>query len=137
MVTTPCIEWTGARVASGYGHRYIKGTGRANARYEYVHRAAWEEANGPIPDGVFVLHRCDNPACYRLDHLFLGTAADNSADMVAKGRHRGNHGHRKTHCKHGHEFTPENTRIRSDGSQVCRTCHREREREARRWALST
>lgn len=59
-------------------------------RREYAHRLAWEEANGPIPAGLDVLHTCDNPPCIRNDgersHLFIGTAKDNSADMVAKGR---------------------------------------------------
>jgi hypothetical protein len=44
--------------------------------------------NGPIPDGAWVLHRCDNPPCCNPAHLFLGDAAANVADMVAKGRHR-------------------------------------------------
>lgn len=51
-----------------------------------AHRLAWELANGPVPAGQFVLHRCDNPPCARPDHLFLGTAADNTADMRSKGR---------------------------------------------------
>jgi hypothetical protein len=47
---------------------------------------AWQLANGPVPDGMMICHTCDNPRCVRADHLFLGTAADNSADMVSKGR---------------------------------------------------
>ena len=60
-----------------------------------VHRIAWELLVGPIPPGLFVLHHCDNPPCVRVDpdpaisHLFLGTIADNNADMAAKGRARG------------------------------------------------
>lgn len=49
-------------------------------------RAVWEENIGAIPEGMFVLHRCDNPLCIRLDHLFLGTHEDNMKDMVSKGR---------------------------------------------------
>jgi hypothetical protein len=54
-------------------------------------RLAWEIANGPIPEGMQVLHRCDEPRCCEPDHLFLGTAADNMADMRRKGRGRNQH----------------------------------------------
>lgn len=53
-----------------------------------VHRAAWEACCGPIPDGMFVCHSCDTPLCINPHHLFLGTAADNNSDKMAKGRHR-------------------------------------------------
>jgi len=79
-----CIEWAGARTSSGYGCR------RQQGKLVYLHRLAWEDAHGPIPAGMFVCHRCDNPPCYNVEHLFLGTAADNNRDMYAKGR--GRHG---------------------------------------------
>lgn len=53
-----------------------------------VHQVAWILTNGPIPPGMGVLHRCDNQPCCNPSHLFIGTQADNVADMVAKGRHR-------------------------------------------------
>ena len=89
---TPCREWQGARVSNGYGHRYVKGSGRKNRRYEYIHRWVWEQVNGPVPDGMLVLHRCDNRACFRYEHLYLGTPKENSEDMVAKGRWKGSRG---------------------------------------------
>lgn len=76
----PCLEWQGYRQPNGYGRRKYKGTPWL------VHRATWDEEVGPIPDGMFVLHRCDNPACYEITHLFLGTHEDNMADMRSKGR---------------------------------------------------
>lgn len=84
-----CLEWTGALNDAGYG-RLIDG--RRNVR---AHRANWELHNGPIPDGLLVLHRCDNPKCVDPKHLFLGTNTDNIRDMVCKGRglvgeHHGN-----------------------------------------------
>ena len=85
---SPCIEWIGGKTGGpygGYGHYYV-GRGRRDRRKVYVHRIAWEEVNGPIPEGMQVLHRCDNPSCYNVNHLFLGTQADNLADARSKGR---------------------------------------------------
>jgi hypothetical protein len=79
-----CQVWTGSTHSFGYG--WIRLGGR-KGRTLLVHRVAYEERHGPIPDGLFVLHRCDNPPCVADEHLFLGTAADNAHDMCSKGRH--------------------------------------------------
>lgn len=76
-----CWEWTGHPNGKfGYGRVMV------NGRRVLAHRRAWELLVGPIPDGLKVLHRCDNPPCVRPDHLFLGTLADNNRDRDAKGR---------------------------------------------------
>ena len=89
---TPCIEFKGARTAGGYGQKMIAG------KRIYMHRFVWAEAYGPIPKGMHVLHRCDNPPCINVSHLFLGTHADNVADMIAKGR-GGNRGETNGNAK--------------------------------------
>ena len=75
-----CIEWAKQRDTDGYGKISIK-------NYPYaVHRVAYEIYNGPIPPGMLVCHKCDNPSCFNPEHLFLGSSKDNLQDMVNKGR---------------------------------------------------
>lgn len=75
-----CWLWIGSRDDRGYGFF------RYNGRVQMAHRVAWILANGQIPERLQVCHRCDNPRCVRAEHLFLGTAADNITDKVAKNR---------------------------------------------------
>lgn len=78
-----CLVFTGyIDRSNGYGKLTV------HRRTKLAHRFSWELTNGPIPDGMFVCHHCDNPPCVNPDHLFLGTAYDNMRDMIAKGRAR-------------------------------------------------
>ena len=80
VTATGCHEWMGTRNQRGYGLLKITYTSMV------VSRLAWTLANGPIPDGMFVCHKCDNPPCCNVDHLFLGYPKDNNADRDLKGR---------------------------------------------------
>ncbi len=76
-----CQEWAGRRTSEGYGELTLSPYGSILA-----HRASWIIENGPIPDGLFVLHKCDNPPCVNPNHLFLGTNRQNIEDRHAKKR---------------------------------------------------
>lgn len=77
-----CWIWRGWKDVHGYGKIYVL----EQKKDVGAHRVAWELAKGPIPDGLFVLHKCDNPPCMNPEHLFLGTHGDNMRDCAKKGR---------------------------------------------------
>lgn len=98
---TPCVPFGGARNRGGYGvlPKAVNGS-------RLAHRAALADALGR-PLVAFALHRCDNPPCINPAHLYEGTHRDNTEDKVSRGRQRGGR-YNQTHCKHGHELTPDN-----------------------------
>jgi hypothetical protein len=76
-----CWTWIAGHTQAGYGMFHPR-----HGVSIYAHRYSWALVNGPVPDGLLVLHRCDTPPCVNPDHLFLGTDADNHRDKAAKGR---------------------------------------------------
>lgn len=120
-----CLEWTGLLNEHGYG---VIGVARKNV---LTHRLAWTLANGPIPPDMRVLHHCDNPPCCQTNPterfpdgcLFLGTMADNTADMMAKGRQGDGGNSGKTHCPQGHPYSGDNLYVTPKGNKrMCRIC---------------
>lgn len=125
-----CIEWSGAKDSNGYGNLYVGG-GHSAPRYSRAHRIAVELFVGPVSDGLHIDHLCRNPACFNLQHLEVVTAKENSLRGMSPNAKNA----RKTHCKRGHEFTPENTYYTRFGFRNCRACqpiHEMRRREKRR-----
>jgi hypothetical protein len=85
--TEGCWLWTGTKVGTmGYGWIRLRNDEGVMAHGAVAHRIAYELFVGPIPDGLWVLHRCDTPACVNPEHLFLGNRADNMRDAREKGR---------------------------------------------------
>lgn len=118
-----CWTWIGGKDNHNYGVFQV-----AVGDIDRAHRAAWRLFRGEIPDGLWVLHKCDSPSCVNPDHLFIGTNADNVADKMRKGRHaEGN----KTHCKRGHSLAADNVySVQSPRGtrRMCKECLRVRGR---------
>jgi transposase-like protein len=111
-----CWTWTGITDLKGYGR-----WGRKIAS-----RQSWELANGPILDGLWVLHHCDNPPCVNPRHLYLGTVVENGRDAATRGRA---HRPRKSHCPQGHAKEGDNLLTVASGGHLsyrCRKCENER-----------
>lgn len=113
-----CWPWLGARTAQGYGWLTVPGR-RGSV---YAHRFAYELERGPIPDGKQIDHLCRNHSCANPTHLEAVTSATNTLRGIGPTATNA----RKTHCRRGHEFTPENTRWQGGDRhyRVCRECHR-------------
>jgi HNH endonuclease len=111
---TGCWQWTGSK-SRGYGNITV------NGRTHWVHRVAYEEFIGPIPSGHHVHHWCLNPLCINPAHLRCLVehehyTAEHDAGLAQRS---------KTHCRNGHPYDTENTRLCKDGSRICKICQRQ------------
>lgn len=88
---TKCIEWPYSRNIKN-GNRLDYGQVRVGEKMRKAHRVAWEREFGSIPDGMLVLHKCDNPPCVNPSHLYLGSHSDNALDRERRGRGRDSRG---------------------------------------------
>ncbi|WP_417159116.1 HNH endonuclease signature motif containing protein [Streptomyces gilvifuscus] len=128
-----CWEWPGYKSEAGYGKIGVffgvDDTGKYRMTSTYTHRVAYESQVGPIPEGMVIDHLCRNRSCCNPAHLEPVTQGTNllrapaSLPVVNAA---------KTHCPAGHEYTPENTYVGSEGTRFCRRCDRDKKRAKRR-----
>ena len=133
LIGEGCWEYGGKIRTDGYGSVYIN-DGTKKGAQALAHRVVYEGLVGPIPEGMYLCHHCDNPKCVRPDHIFVGTDADNKADMIAKGRQaKGDRlpAARRTHCPQGHPYSGYNLYIRKCGRRMCRACNNARRNRVR------
>lgn len=138
LIGEGCWEYGGKIRTDGYGSVWIQ-NGTKEGTTALAHRVVYEGMVGPIPEGMYLCHHCDNPKCVRPDHIFVGTDADNKADMYAKGRQaKGDRlpQARRTHCPQGHPYSGDNLYIRNCGRRMCRACNNARRKKAHQRAKS-
>jgi hypothetical protein len=129
IVDSGCWEWTGWTNGVSYGKFY----GGKDAPKAYAHRWLYEQVVEPIPEGLTLDHLCRNTLCVNPDHLEPVTGAVNTARGTMLERAVA-YQHAKTHCPHGHEYTPENTYRwagRGGKQRMCKACGRDRMRARR------
>lgn len=110
-VPSGCWEWQGPLHKTGYA--YLKWNGKISR----INRHAYEMHKGLIPDGLHVMHSCDNRCCVNPDHLSVGTHRENMQDMGRKGRNY--HKRAASHCKYGHALTSDNRTKQTGRCLVC------------------
>lgn len=116
-----CLLWTGGCSGPGYGRFWLAES------LVLPHRFVYEQAIGPIPEGLVIDHLCGNPACVNVDHLEAVTPRANvhrSSNVAALNA-------QKTRCKSGHDFDTANTYTTPDGRRQCRTCRYEASRRSK------
>jgi hypothetical protein len=113
-ITTPCVRWKGPHDHDGYGITWLEDRSRV------VHRIIYEQARGPIPEGMQIDHLCRTRDCIRLDHLEAVTQAEN----LLRGNGACARNARKTECKRGHPLSGDNLVPNKYGKRWCRVCHR-------------
>lgn len=118
-----CWQWTGGKYSNGYARS------RFLSKEHLVHRWAYEQFIGPIPDDLDCHHVCYNRSCVNPAHLELRTNRDNVLDKDSSSPALKNMN--KTHCKRDHLFDINNTLLDKNGWRSCRICHKERERARR------
>lgn len=127
---TGCLVSRASKARNGYPQTNYRG------RTIRIHRQLYQLVHSvQVPATMDICHTCDNRGCIEITHLWVGTRKENVDDMTAKARHWSKV---KTHCKHGHEFTPENTEIRQSRGKpgqgrACKTCGRIRRRMVAGW----
>lgn len=124
-----CWNWTGYTVGAGYGVMRVHG------KQYLVHRLSYVLHGGTIPSGDTVDHLCFNKVCVNPAHLDTCSLRENQRRAWAI-QYWTHYNTKKTHCKRGHEFTPENTRELKGGRRCCRTCVNERQRARRKSAVA-
>lgn len=128
-----CWEWLGSKSkVTGYGQFVLSGRRGEKRIRSSPYRFIWEYFNGPMPEGLEPDHTCNNRGCCNPEHIEPVTHKENIRRSYERGRkHSGFAGKAYisrviTHCPQGHEYTPENSRINSQGCRICITCDRAR-----------